>query len=190
MKWLRWRDSSFDPSRGYSGVRLQQGRVETDNDWNEGTDKRARNVYGTTGDALKPVIPVRIPDWTDQNRSDPGITLVELFAFLAVALAGGIAARWLRNRRSNPTFSVSVDGHPWHPVENLEEAGPDERVYRVNTETGTVEFGDGVHGRVPDRGVTIEASYEHGGGVAGAIGWMASAVCLLWLCKRLRRRQD
>jgi hypothetical protein len=26
------------------------------------------------------------PDWTDFNRSDPGITLVELFAFLGESL--------------------------------------------------------------------------------------------------------
>jgi hypothetical protein len=27
-----------------------------------------------------------VPDWTDGNRSDPGVTFVELFAWLASAL--------------------------------------------------------------------------------------------------------
>jgi hypothetical protein len=32
---------------------------------------------------------VRRPSWIDSNVSDPGITLLELFAFLAVALVLG-----------------------------------------------------------------------------------------------------
>ena len=28
-------------------------------------------------------IPVHAPEWTDHNESDPGITLIELFAYLA-----------------------------------------------------------------------------------------------------------
>jgi MYXO-CTERM domain-containing protein len=38
------------------------------------------------------------PEWTDREGSDPGITLLQLFAFLAVALIG-----WLlvRRRRSS-----------------------------------------------------------------------------------------
>ena len=191
MKSLRWRDSSFNPRRGYSGVTVQQGRVETDNDWNEGTDERQRDVYGAIVDGLKPLVPDGAQDWTRQKRSDSGLPLLGLFAFLASALAGGIAVRWLLNRRSSPTFSVSVDGHPWYRVDSLEEAGPDERVYQVNTETGMVEFGDGVHGRVPEGGVTIKTSYEHGAGAAGAVGvgWIVSTAWVLWLCRRLRRRQ-
>jgi len=37
------------------------------------------------------------PDWTDARRSDPGITLVQLLAFLAVAIgAVAIACRLFR----------------------------------------------------------------------------------------------
>ena len=36
---------------------------------------------------------IRDPDWTDFNRSDPGITLVELFAFLLDTLV------WLSHER-------------------------------------------------------------------------------------------
>ena len=33
------------------------------------------------------------PNWTDENEHDPGVTLVELFAFLLVALATWRLAR-------------------------------------------------------------------------------------------------
>ena len=36
------------------------------------------------------------PDWTDFNESDPGITLVEVFAFLACAL---LFTAWVVTRR-------------------------------------------------------------------------------------------
>jgi hypothetical protein len=36
---------------------------------------------------LKLLIPRYLPEWTDHNESDPGITLLELFAYLADAYA-------------------------------------------------------------------------------------------------------
>ncbi len=51
------------------------------------------------------------PEWTDENRSDPGITLVLLFAFLAVAF-GAVAIGWLlvrEGRRSDGVPTVSDD---------------------------------------------------------------------------------
>ena len=39
-------------------------------------------------------------DWTDTNAHDPGITMLELFAFSVVALVGAvILGRW-RSRRN------------------------------------------------------------------------------------------
>ena len=38
-------------------------------------------------DALLARIPVHAPEWTDHDVSDPGVTLLELFAFLADDLA-------------------------------------------------------------------------------------------------------
>jgi hypothetical protein len=38
-------------------------------------------------DALLARIPVHAPDWADHDVSDPGVTLLELFAFLAEDLA-------------------------------------------------------------------------------------------------------
>ena len=44
-------------------------------------------------------IPVDAPEWTDFNESDPGVTLVELFAFLADSLLWQIDQRQRRRRR-------------------------------------------------------------------------------------------
>jgi hypothetical protein len=38
-------------------------------------------------DALLARIPVRAPEWADHDVSDPGVTLLELFAFLAEDLS-------------------------------------------------------------------------------------------------------
>src|SRR5438128_9601027 len=38
--------------------------------------------YQQLRDELVGRIPVYAPEWTDHNASDPGITLIELFAFL------------------------------------------------------------------------------------------------------------
>src|SRR5437870_1255186 len=40
-------------------------------------------LYQRTFDDLVRRIPVYAPDWTDHNDSDPGITLIQLFAYLA-----------------------------------------------------------------------------------------------------------
>lgn len=42
------------------------------------------------------------PDWTDFNESDPGITLLQLFAYLAISVlftaAVVVVRRWWRSR--------------------------------------------------------------------------------------------
>ena len=45
-------------------------------------------------------IPVYAPEWTDHNESDPGITLVELLAYLLLA-AGFVAAFVYWRRRDS-----------------------------------------------------------------------------------------
>jgi len=44
-------------------------------------------------------IPVYSPEWTDFNDSDPGVTLVELFAFLTDTLLWQIDERQRQRRR-------------------------------------------------------------------------------------------
>jgi hypothetical protein len=51
-------------------------------------------------------IPVHDPEWTDFEDSDPGVTLVELFAFLAETLLWQIDRQRQRRRRRRVAFLV------------------------------------------------------------------------------------
>lgn len=58
----------------------------------------------------------------------------------------------------------------WLPVADLALAGPDDAAFHLNSEAGTVRFGDGVHGRVPAHGARIKvAQMRAGGGQAGNV---------------------
>jgi predicted phage baseplate assembly protein len=59
----------------------------------------------------------------------------------------------------------------WTRVDDLDTAGPDDRIYVLDAEAGLVYFGDGVHGRVPGLDARIVAvRYRHGGGAASEVG--------------------
>jgi predicted phage baseplate assembly protein len=59
----------------------------------------------------------------------------------------------------------------WRSIEDLALAEPDDAVYRLEPESGTIRFGDGLHGRIPLPGEAIRCrSYRHGGGAAGNVG--------------------
>jgi hypothetical protein len=56
----------------------------------------------------------------------------------------------------------------WLPVEDLAEAGPEDRVYAIDRTFGQIEFGDSLHGRVPPPGRdNVRATYRAGGGTRG-----------------------
>jgi len=56
----------------------------------------------------------------------------------------------------------------WQRVDSLVAHGRDDRVYALDAEAGTVQFGDGVRGRVVPAGARIRVtSMQAGGGVAG-----------------------
>ena len=59
-------------------------------------------------------IPVHNPEWTNFNRSDPGVTLLELFAFLIEAL--GYRANQIPERkpRQVPFSAPGADGAGRH----------------------------------------------------------------------------
>ena len=58
----------------------------------------------------------------------------------------------------------------WMPVDNLSTAGPTDRVYAIDPTFGTIQFGDGVTGKVPPVGFNnIRATYQFGGGSAGNV---------------------
>jgi hypothetical protein len=58
----------------------------------------ARN-YDQLRDEVLVRIPVYDPEWTDFNRSDPGVTLLQLFAFLADSLLAYLEEDHARRRR-------------------------------------------------------------------------------------------
>lgn len=59
----------------------------------------------------------------------------------------------------------------WRAIDDLIEAKPAERVFLLDPESGTIRFGDGLHGLMPLPGEAIRCrAYRHGGGVAGNVG--------------------
>lgn len=132
------------------------------------------------------------PEWTDANQSDPGISLLELVAFLATGhlLMISLESILVRTGLVRRTVTVVVDGEPWTQIETL-DAGPDARVFRVDPATGSIQFGDGVKGKVPSGSVIITSSNRYGVGAAGAVGAIAVG-CTLWAISiwgRWRRRR-
>ena len=58
----------------------------------------------------------------------------------------------------------------WTPIPDLALAGRDAAVYQLDPEAGTVRFGDGVRGRIPELGRRVRvALMRAGGGAAGNV---------------------
>ena len=55
----------------------------------------------------------------------------------------------------------------WRATDDLAGAGPDDRVYQLDPAAGTVTFGNGVNGRVPDAGATVLLTYPVCNGALG-----------------------
>ena len=72
--------------------------------------------------------------------------------------------------------TVTVGGRRWHRLADanaLRLAAAGSRVYVLDTVTGIVRFGDGVHGARPPAGARVRVHYRHGAGTAGnvAVSW-------------------
>lgn len=110
--------SRFDTARDFIGVLLQQGRVELDADSDEYEYTRLRRFQvailqsldrALQSNLFEPAYPKELreprvaPAWTDGNAHDPGIALLELFAWVGDQLseyADQVAAEaQLRTRR-------------------------------------------------------------------------------------------
>lgn len=60
---------------------------------------------------------------------------------------------------------------PWTRVDDFSGSWRDDRVFTLDPEAGTIRFGDGTRGRVPQIGERIRArEYRYGGGSAGNVG--------------------
>ena len=123
----------------------------------------------------------KLRDWTDRDDSDPGVALLELFAFVADLLgrhSDEIAAEaYLGTGRHGSAgrrhgFELEVDGQRWRQVSDLADSGAEDRHYVVSRRddgASVIEFGDGVHGHRPPADGTIGVRYRQGGGYASVL---------------------
>ncbi len=51
-------------------------------------------------------------------------------------------------------------GSKWTEVDSLDEVGPEDRVFSVDHAAGSIQFGDGVHGAIPDCSQEAGKGYE------------------------------
>jgi hypothetical protein len=73
-------------------------------------------TWKTLIEEARALIPSLAPEWTNYNASDPGVTLVELLAYLTESLLYRV------NRVSEPNvraFLKLIDGPAWQPSEDL-----------------------------------------------------------------------
>jgi phage baseplate assembly protein gpV len=72
-----------------------------------------------------------------------------------------------------------INGELWRRVESLEFAGPQDKVFELDPETGTVQFGDGKRGATPFPGTRNRAgSYREGGGKYSGVKMKPGKVAL------------
>jgi len=48
----------------------------------------------------------------------------------------------------------------WDQVRNFSESDEKSRHFVLDNDTGSIRFGDGIHGRIPPRGAAIKATYR------------------------------
>lgn len=59
---------------------------------------------------------------------------------------------------------------PWRRVPDLDSSDPDDEHYVLDQAAGTLRFGNGIRGKVPEAGQTVVAeSYVYGGGMRGNV---------------------
>jgi hypothetical protein len=143
------------------------------------------NEWLTLTEALSRTMRAHAPGWTDRVDADPGITMLEMLAFLAeglrthrglVASGSPTTARIieaLSGYDEPDPIAIRVNGTLWRRVDAFAEAGADDLVYVVDLATGTVTFGDGVHGRRPETGDTVTAR-------DGAAGTESIVLTAMW----------
>ncbi len=140
-----------------------------------------------------PKLAARVIAWIRVRRADPDdppIALRHIEANTARAIqavtAGaemlahgdgraGQTARLSRTPVLAGSETVQVRGptgwETWTSTDDLALAGPDDPAYRLDPASGTVTFGDGIHGRIPLPGEAIRVlSYQVGGGARGNLG--------------------
>jgi hypothetical protein len=72
-------------------------------------------------------------------------------------------------QRGVAKIAVTVNGRQWKPVSSFRSVEPDDAVFMINSQTGRISFGDGIHGAIPPVGSTVTVGYRQGGGSTGNI---------------------
>jgi photosystem II stability/assembly factor-like uncharacterized protein len=143
--------NTFDPALHYSSVRLQQGRVITDADWNEQADltryraeREALDVIGACG------APVAAPGFALQAAT---------YVLAAQARGGGVA--WIAGE-DGALLQTTNGGADWR-LHRIDVAA-DLRALRLSGSAGWVAGDDGVVARTTDDGATwtLQQSGVHG----------------------------
>ena len=75
-------------------------------------------TYAELVEEARALIPIYDPEWTDHNPSDPGITLIELFAWITEAL---IYRANQVTRAHRIAFMKLLEGPDWQPGDDLDE---------------------------------------------------------------------
>jgi hypothetical protein len=71
--------------------------------------------------------------------------------------------------RGTAQIVMNVNNRRWKQSLSFRDAGPDEPVFVIDRQSGSIEFGDGVHGAIPSVGSTITVTYRYGDGSSGTI---------------------
>ena len=145
-------------------------------------EDRLKRLVSDLGAVVRRELP-----WFDGDAHDPGVALLELFAFLGEAITthqnqvaddAHLESRrmWgliVHNVLGRSPLVVTVDGSPWREVASLEDAGAGDAVYVAERggpgSPTTVRFGDGQHGRRPADGASVGATYRDRGGATGLV---------------------
>jgi hypothetical protein len=184
-------DSTFTKRR-YSGVQLQQGRVQLDADWNEKLDLRVhkdivcldvweREVRETEDDSLESVADGG-PDTSSREGKRKESEEWCMRQTREVAKTGGASSKvqfalgsvdfaFSRNLLL-PEPEVSLDGVIWRRVSSFSDADSTDMVYVLRQDidqsgSSRIEFGDGEHGAKPAAGARVTVGYRLGGGRNG-----------------------
>ena len=109
-------------------------------------------------------------DWADAPQHDPGLAIVELFAYVGDIISSyqdliadeahlNIGRRRPAGIRLRSTASAGAE------VPSLADSGPDDDHFVATTQddgTTVIQFGDGQHGRRPPQNSAIRARYRPG----------------------------
>jgi hypothetical protein len=121
--------------------------------------------------ALDGTMGAHVPGWSDRRDHDPGITTLEIVAYLAESLRlshssveGGASAALILDALDGyddrEPIVVRVNGERWQRTGHPSTEALDGKAFDLDHDTGTVTFGNGERGRIPDPDSTISVRYR------------------------------